>query len=751
MTIEYKDSKRIVDTSTFADSYWQLHTSKLVNMGSSLGNEGTGAWTQAVWHKADDTNSVTVYEKYNSSPDNGFFLAGTQGSAGYYWVDYGVLQINSGVSPTVGGWDHIVVTRSSGGAFTIYVNGVSRATGTSTSDIDLSSDFRFATHASGQSNIADFSLWQRELTASEVLTLYNTAKIDSISQTNLTHHYDFAQTGSTLTDQVGSINGTRTGATGVLTRNVDNIKPTNVQNNSIFVETDTARRYWSSLGTQSDTITKDGSSQSINTATSGTTLVKSITIGNNSNRILIVSTGEYSAGVVSGVTLGSQNFVRAISASHSTHGFITEIWYLINPTVGTADITVTWSGTAGRRGITGTSFYNVDQSQLLQNNVKNTVDSGGQSSTVSGTITPTTVGSMVIDAMMWLNGTQASLTRTAGAIQFINNNDRSTGQQYMLTPTIGSANAMNYTASDSARWIWVGVEVKSTTSPSTTWTREIPSFTASFWAAGGTASPWTPVNYHDQFSGSTWSSASPLGTAVEMVVGCGTQSAGLIMGGDTSGTVNPTTTVQEWNGSAWSTSTGGTLNVARGANAGGGINTDAWVACGNDGSTESTTSSFWDDSSWTSGAALSTARRNLAGGGSTTDCWVAGGYTGSASIASTEQYNGTAWSAGGNISAAQDGLAGGSGDTYNAIFTGGYDGSNNSNRSNIYNGTAWSLGGTLSNTHRYNITSGTPQDTIAGLGYVSSWTPTWAELYNGTTWSTTGSVGSGRTTGAGGN
>jgi len=244
MTIEYKDSKRIVDTSTFADSYWQLHTSKLVNMGSSLGNEGTGAWTQAVWHKADDTNSVTVYEKYNSSPDNGFFLAGTQGSAGYYWVDYGVLQINSGVSPTVGGWDHIVVTRSSGGAFTIYVNGVSRATGTSTSDIDLSSDFRFATHASGQSNIADFSLWQRELTASEVLTLYNTAKIDSISQTNLTHHYDFAQTGSTLTDQVGSINGTRTGATGVLTRNVDNIKPTNVQNNSIFVETDTARRYW---------------------------------------------------------------------------------------------------------------------------------------------------------------------------------------------------------------------------------------------------------------------------------------------------------------------------------------------------------------------------------------------------------------------------------------------------------------------------------------------------------------------------
>ena len=208
-----------------------------------------------------------------------------------------------------------------------------------------------------------------------------------------------------------------------------------------------------------DTITKDGSSQSINTATNGTTLVKSITIGNNSNRILIVSTGEYSAGVVSGVTLGSQNFVRAISRAHSSHGFITELWYLINPTVGTADITVTWSGTAGRRGITGTSFYNVDQSSPI--GVTNYVDVGNvQQTTVSGTITPTTAGSMIIDAMIWLNGTQASLTLTAGAIQFINNNDRSTGQQYSTTPTIGSANAMNYTASDVGHWIWVGVEVK---------------------------------------------------------------------------------------------------------------------------------------------------------------------------------------------------------------------------------------------------------------------------------------------------
>ena len=269
-------------------------------------------------------------------------------------------------------------------------------------------------------------------------------------------------------------------------------------------------------------ITKDGSSQSINTATNGTTLVKSITIGNNSNRILIVSTGAYNLHpTVSGVTLGSQNFVKAISASHSSHAFKTELWYLINPTVGTADITVTWSSTAGRRGITGTSFYNVDQSSPI--GVTNTVDSGGQSSTVSGTITPTTAGSMVIDAMMWLNGTQASLTRTAGAIQFINNNDRSTGQQYMLTPIIGSANTMNYTASDSAHWIWVGAEIKPVSTPHQPDQRVVEKFSGSV----VDTDRWTTTGFGAGAGNTTFTIDNEVDGGALMLVSSGTSGEGM--------------------------------------------------------------------------------------------------------------------------------------------------------------------------------------------------------------------------------
>jgi hypothetical protein len=514
------------------------------------------------------------------------------------------------------------------------------------------------------------------------------------------------------------------------------IKPTNVQDNSIFVETDTARRYWfdaesdNTIAFEDDFSSDTWTGCKINACDNGAPTTVTISGGDLSAVNVNVASDDRMRKAL-GLTLSNTAWIYQFEANVSSTGTHSTLIGL-----------VTSGGNMNNTSIL--CDYNGSNKIIMREYNSGLTEMGSGISISTGTqyyvtVIRTSLTGLTLEVRTGSH-TGTLVGSESGTIT------GATGLTYVQSGAYGRGSG---TASYDIDNIKIYNGVTSTTTPAT-WTREIPSFTASFWAAGGTASPWTPVNYHDEFNGSTWSSATALGTSVEMVTGCGTQSAGLIMGGDTSGTVNPTTTVQEWNGSAWSTSTGGTLNVARGANAGGGINTDAWVACGNDGSTESTTSSFWDDSSWTSGAALSTARRNVAGGGSTTDCWVTGGYTGSATVASTEQYNGTSWSAGGNISAATDGLQGGSGDTYNAIFTGGTAPSA-SNRSNIYNGTAWSLGGTLSNTHRYGITSGTPQDAISGMGYISSWTPTWAELYNGTTWSTTGSVGSGRATGGSGN
>ena len=531
------------------------------------------------------------------------------------------------------------------------------------------------------------------------------------------------------------------------------VKPTNVQDNSILVETDTARRYWfetataptysGDLGTwetdgtqvteSSDVVTMNIQTRSTNQAVTndlGANLSDSAWVM-RCKLILSTITGGSGSTVYLELGVGSASASTAFANGGITQDFIG----LQQRKASDAD---GW----GLVGYNSTGGLDNPESPLM--------DANPTTRTYYVEIKRLSTTSMSIglydsaDYNTLISGlpleTKTDVPSGVTGLRYIRVGNG------MVSSESSTGNVIAGTVQDIE--IYNGV----TSVTPDTWTRQPPSFTASFWGAGGTAGPWTPVNYHDEFNGSTWSSATALGTSVEMVSGCGTKTAGLVIGGDIGGTNQPISTVQEWNGSAWSTSTGGTLNIVRNQHASGGINTSAWAQGGTTGSMgQVTSSSFWNDTSWTSGGVTSVGRRNHGGAGSTDDCWITGGYDGSNSLASTEQYNGTSWSAGGNLSVAVNSIMGGGGDTYNAIITGGYDGSNNSNRSNIYNGTAWSLGGTLSNAHRYGITSGTPDDAIAGLGYVSSWTPTWAELYNGTTWSTTGSVGSGRTTGAGGN
>jgi len=669
MTIEYKDSKRIVDTSTFADSYWQLHTSKLVNMGSSLGNEGTGAWTQAVWHKADDTNSVTVYEKYNSSPDNGFFLAGTQGSAGYYWVDYGVLQINSGVSPTVGGWDHIVVTRSSGGAFTIYVNGVSRATGTSTSDIDLSSDFRFATHASGQSNIADFSLWQRELTASEVLTLYNTAKIDSISQTNLTHHYDFAQTGSTLTDQVGSINGTRTGTTGVLTRNVDNIKPTDVQDNSILVEKDTAKRFWFDAES-SETLSQETESGTGELFNDVEIVAQKFTSGSSKIGKKVSSVAFYlkrntstigSTNLQCFVGAGNQSSAVAYGTLPATSLTTSYAWYTFTPSVAGTERTLVADDRIMIRWADGSTISDAvriasDQSgnNPLANETGQYSDDDGSSFTdrsfdymykiISTTPATWTKDRQVTSgsAMTAGGGTSSATTNAQTSSNYVWTNIASISTARLYT--FGTGNASNFTIGGSQNVenseTWNGSSWA--TAISTDTQRRDTTATAGSYndmiVAYGRNNAGTLLNSSSTFNGTTWSAGVTANTAREHPCGAGQSDSMLIAGGYDSSA--PSTSVDSYNGTTFTTET--VLPTASyGQNMGASASNSAHIAGG-----ATAMSGTYDGTTWTNTTELSVSTTHYfaGGGGDRDEHLVMGGYISSGTnYDTTWLWNGTSW------------------------------------------------------------------------------------------------------------
>lgn len=181
------------------------------------------------------------------------------------------------------------------------------------------------------------------------------------------------------------------------------------------------------------------------------------TVGNNANRILIVAAGCYDATQnITGITWnGTENFVGP-EIFLDNGGTRTEIWYLINPTVTTADVVTTWASSTGRRGAGVYSYYNVDQTNPM--GVTNTAS--GVGATTTGTLTPTTTGSLIVDIEISSSNAAGTGTLTPGWTSLIGGTDRSFGSQYNLTPVISASNNMFYTYGGSSSWTWCGVEVK---------------------------------------------------------------------------------------------------------------------------------------------------------------------------------------------------------------------------------------------------------------------------------------------------
>jgi len=190
----------------------------------------------------------------------------------------------------------------------------------------------------------------------------------------------------------------------------------------------------------------------------GTTITNSgFTVAANSNRILIVSADVYDAAQnITGITWnGSENFVFGVAVDAGSGDRRSEIWYLVNPSAVTADVVTTWDSNAIRRGAGVYSFYNVDQDDPLGvTNIGN-----GTGSTSTGTLTPTTTNSLIVDSEISSGGGVAAVdTLTAGWTDLIST--RTFSSQYNLTPTINASNDMFYTYAASVTWTWCAAEIK---------------------------------------------------------------------------------------------------------------------------------------------------------------------------------------------------------------------------------------------------------------------------------------------------
>jgi len=214
------------------------------------------------------------------------------------------------------------------------------------------------------------------------------------------------------------------------------------------------------FNTSGNALAKDADATT-NDSSSGTTITNSaFTVANNSNRVLVVSAARFdgSGGNISGITWnGTEDFVSPAAAVEDDGTSRSEIWYLINPSVGTHDVVTTWNATTANRGAGVYSFYNADQTTPIgiTNNATAT------STPTTGTLTPTSTGSLIVDCEISSSNVAATPTLTAGWNSLIGGIDRSFSSQYNLTPTIGVSNNMFYSYSSGAKtWAWCAAEIK---------------------------------------------------------------------------------------------------------------------------------------------------------------------------------------------------------------------------------------------------------------------------------------------------
>lgn len=175
----------------------------------------------------------------------------------------------------------------------------------------------------------------------------------------------------------------------------------------------------------------------------------SLTVGNNSDRLLIVDIQTPNGTTVTGITyagvsmtlIDSQIIPSALNNHYS--------YKLIAPTVGTANVVATISGSSSGMGLIATSYYNVDQTTPIEATTKVTSSAGGTLTQAISTVSQC--------AMVHVGGaTNASTGATTISFDSISGSNL-----VSLSSTLSSGKA-NSPVSESARSVSVAYTQAST-------------------------------------------------------------------------------------------------------------------------------------------------------------------------------------------------------------------------------------------------------------------------------------------------
>ena len=132
-------------------------------------------------------------------------------------------------------------------------------------------------------------------------------------------------------------------------------------------------------------------------------------IGSGTNRLLVVAIAWYTGSTTTvGVTYDSVPLDRAIREPNADSEWGAELWYMVDPPTGSADVVVSWSP-AGYGGVVASEWTGVHQSTPIGDT--DAIAEGGVDVTLSRTLTTTSGDTVVTSCGYWDN----NLTPTKGA------------------------------------------------------------------------------------------------------------------------------------------------------------------------------------------------------------------------------------------------------------------------------------------------------------------------------------------------
>ena len=243
----------------------------------------------------------------------------------------------------------------------------------------------------------------------------------------------------------------------------------------------------------------------------------------------------------------------------------------------------------------------------------------------------------------------------------------------------------------------------------------------------------------------SWASGGNMNTARQYVGAFGTQTAGLVAGGETSTSVN---NVEQYDGTSWTEVA--EINTTRyGLEGFGNSYTSGFVVGG---APDKAETESWNGTSWTEVGDLPQGVERGGCAGTSTSAFYVGGYKYPSPAGSTNvgyDWDGSSWGTGNNINTTRDRM-GAAGVVTSGIVFGGTSPGGQHAQAELYNGSAWTETGDLNTARRELGASGFDRTNAQALGFGGE-PPAVAhtESFDGSAWTEVANLSTARAAGGG--